>query len=97
MALGDLTQALALATIAQDGGIVQRERSAADGPAFETGATHAGTHALDDQVALKFGDGADDHHDGPAQRAAGVDLLSERDELEVEPNELIEHFEQVPG
>jgi len=54
MALGDLTQALALATIAQDGGIVQRERSAADGPAFETGATHAGTHALDDQVVLKF-------------------------------------------
>ena len=30
---------------------------------FEPGATHAGTNPLDDQIAFKLGDGADDDHD----------------------------------
>jgi len=42
------------------------------------------------------GDGSDDDHDGPAQRAAGVDLLAEADELEVEPVQLVQHLEEVP-
>ena len=52
-------------------------------------------HSLDDQVTFEFGDGADDDHDGPAQRAGSVDLLAEADELDVEPVELVEHFEEV--
>src|ERR1700752_4718816 len=31
----------------------------------------------------------------PAQRAAGVDLLAEADELDVQPVELIQHIEEV--
>jgi hypothetical protein len=53
---------------------------AADVLAFETGAPHAGAHPFDDEVALQLSDGADDNHDGPAQRAAGVDLFAETDE-----------------
>ncbi len=74
---------------------VEVERLASDVPAFELGAAHAGAHPLDDQVALQFGDRADDHHDGAAQRAARVDLLAEADELDVEPVQLVEHFEEV--
>ena len=76
-----------------------RSRSSGRRPmcrAFEPGAPHAGADPLDDQVAFEFGDGADDDHDGAAQRAAGVDLLAEADELDVEPVQLVEHFEEVP-
>ena len=65
-------------------------------PAFEPSAPHAGTDPFDDQASLEFRDGADDDHDGASQRAAGINLLPEADELYVEPVELIEHFEEVP-
>ena len=35
---------------------------------------------FDDQVALQLGDRSDDDDNRPAQRAAGVDLLTEADE-----------------
>ena len=66
-----------------------------DVPAFEPGAPHAGADPLDDQVAFKLGDGADDDDDGAAQRAARVDLLTEADELDVEPVQLVQHIEEV--
>ena len=77
VSLGDLAQAVAVLAIAKDGLAIEIERPAADVTAFEAGAPHAGAHPLDDQVAFEFGDGADDDHDGAAQRAAGVDLLAE--------------------
>jgi hypothetical protein len=57
-------------------------------PAFELGPPHACPHPLDDQAALQLGDSADDDDYRPAQRAAGVDLLAEADELDVEPTSL---------
>ncbi len=84
MAFGDLAEALATLTVSLDGGIIQDQWVAADVLAFETGAPHAGAHPLDDQVAFQFGDGADDDDDGPAQRAAGVDIFPEADVLDVE-------------
>ena len=75
MSLGYLTKALSLATVALDSGVVQFQRIAADVPAFETGAPHAGAHPYDDQIALQLGDGADDDHDSPPQRATGGTLV----------------------
>ena len=49
--------------------------------AFKARAPHAGAHSLDDQVAFEFGDGADDHDESAAQRATGVDIFPEADEL----------------
>jgi hypothetical protein len=69
VAFGDLPYALALAPFAVDGIAVDDQRSTADVPAFEAGAPHAGADPLDDQVTFKLGDGSDDDHDGPAQRA----------------------------
>ena len=82
VSFGDLAQALSALAIAKDGFTIEIERPAADVTSFEPGAPHAGAHPLDDQVAFEFGDGADDDDDGPAQRAAGVDLLAEADELD---------------
>jgi len=65
--------------------------------ALELGSPHAGSHALDDQVAFEFGDRTDDDHDGPAQRAGRIDVLAERDELDVQPVELVQDFEEMPG
>ena len=95
MASCDLAKALSLHRSRSDGFTVEFERLAADVTAFEPGAPHAGADPLDDQVAFQFGDGADDDHDGAAQRAAGVDLFAERDELDVEPVQLVQHFEEV--
>jgi hypothetical protein len=49
---------------------------------------------LDDQIAFKLGDGADDDHDRAAQRAACVDLFAEADELDVQAIQLIEDLEE---
>ena len=83
MAFGDLSDALALAAVALDGGVVQYQRIAADVLALKPGAPHAGAHPLDDQIAFQFGNGADDDHDGPAQRAAGIDIFPEADVLDL--------------
>ena len=65
-------------------------------PPFELCAPHAGTHPLDDQVALEFSDRPDDDHNGPAQGPSGVDLFTEADELDIEPVQLVgkhaDHF-----
>ncbi len=65
-------------------------------PAFQARPSHAAADALDDQGSFELCDGTDDDDDGAAQRAARVDLLAEADELDAEPVELVEHFEEVP-
>ena len=87
-----MSKALSAGAIAQDGVGVDVEWRPAETTAFEFCPAHAGTDALDDQVAFEFGDGADDDHDGPAQRAASVDLFAKRNELDVQPVQLIQHF-----
>jgi hypothetical protein len=52
-------------------------------------------HSLDDETALEFCDCTDDDHNGPTQWAAGVDLLSEADELDVESAQLVQDFQEV--
>ena len=66
VSLCQLAQALSAFAIAQDGWTVKLEWLAADVPAFEPGAAHAGAHQLDDQVALEFSDGSDDDDNGAA-------------------------------
>ena len=94
---GDRTKAVAMAPVAQDSVTIESKRGPADVPAFEPCAAHAGTDPLDDQVAFELGDGSDDHHDGPAQRAVRIDRFTEADELDAEPVELVQHLEEVPG
>ena len=81
--------------ILKDGVAIESQRLTSDVPAFEFCAAHPGPYPLDDQVALELGDGPDDDHNGPAQRSAGVDLLAEAYELDVEPVQLVEHFQEV--
>src|SRR5258708_4108595 len=64
-------------------------------PAFQPGAAHTCPHPLDDEIALELGDGPDDDDDGPPQRAAGIKILPEADELDVEVVELIQYLEEV--
>ena len=91
---GELAQALATAAIADEGVAIDVEWRPADTLALQPGAAHAGAYPLDDQVAFQFGDGADDHDDGAAQRAAGIDVLAEADELDVEVAELVEYLQK---
>jgi len=92
---GDPAQAVALAAITPDGGMIENQGISSDVASFETGPPHAGADPLDNKVAFQLRDGADDDGEGTAQRAAGVDLLAEADELDVEPVQLVEHFEEV--
>src|ERR1035438_4624882 len=85
MAFGDLSKALATLKVLLDGEIVQHQRSSADTLAFQARAPHAGAHPFNDQAAFEFGDGADDHDESPAKRAAGVDIFPERDVLDSDP------------
>lgn len=92
---GDLAQALAEPPVAKDGFPIEVERLSADAPALELGPAHAGADTFDDQVPFELGDRTDDDNDGAAQRAAGVDLLAEADELDAQTIELVEHLEEV--
>ena len=93
--LGDLAQALPVLVIEPDSVAIQFQRSASDVATFEAGAPHAGFHSFDDQVSFQLRNRADDDHDGAAQRTAGVDLLAEADELDVEPVQFVQHLEEV--
>src|SRR5664280_2892778 len=94
VAFGDLSKALATLTVLLDSRTVQYQRLTADVLTFEPGAPHAGAHPFDDQTAFKLSDGADDHDDSPAQRAAGVDVFPEADVLDADPIQLVEHIEE---
>ena len=89
MALCQLAEALTALPIPKDRGTVEVERLASDMLAFELGPPHAGADPLDDEAPLKLGDDPDDHDDRPAQRAGGVDLLTEADELYVQSVQLV--------
>jgi hypothetical protein len=67
----------------------------ADVLTVETSAPHAGAHPFNDQAALEFGDGADNHDDGPAQRSGGIDVLPETDILHTNPIQLVQHLKEV--
>jgi hypothetical protein len=81
--LCQLTETVTSLTIPQDSAAIENKWLASDVAAFELGPPHAGPHSLDDQVALEFGDGADDDDNGPAQGTSGVDLFAEADELDI--------------
>jgi hypothetical protein len=92
---GDLAQTEPALSIVADRSLVQFQRLAPDVAALELGAPHPGAHPLDDQRALQLGDGADDHDHGSAQGAAGVEVLAEADELDVQPVQLVEYLQEV--
>src|ERR1035437_4711969 len=95
IALRQLSQAVTLLAVTMVSGTIEYQSFPPDMPAFELGPPHAGSHTLDYQATLQLSDGADDDHHRPAQRPARVDLLSEADELDFQPVELIQHFEEV--
>ena len=66
MVFRQLAETLPTLPISEDGLAIKDERLAADVPAFQFGAAHAGPDPLDDQVALELGDGSDDDDDGTA-------------------------------
>src|SRR6185312_5204358 len=47
---------------------------------------------FDDEVAFELRDRTDDNHDRAAQGAAGIEIFTEADELDVEVVELVEHY-----
>ena len=93
--LGELAETLTLMVIAQNAAAIEVKRLAANVTAFQLGAAHAGAHPLDNQVTFQFRNGADNHYHRPTQRAAGIDLLPETDELDVEMIQLIQHLKEV--
>lgn len=90
-----LPQALSLAAFTRDGFAIKVKRSASDVPAFETRSAHTGLDPLDDQAAFEFRDGTHDDDDGPAQRAARIDLFAESDELDLQVIQLIENLQEM--
>ena len=52
--LRQLSQAMALLAITEDGGPIKDQSLPSDMPAFELGPPHAGAHPLDDQAALQL-------------------------------------------
>ena len=93
--LGQFGEAVSLCPVAPQGLVIDVERWASDALAFQPGTPHAGFNTLDNEVALQFGNRADDDHHGSAQRPAGVDVLPEGNKLEAEMVEFVEHFQEV--
>ena len=97
MGFGDLAKTPALLAVSMDLLAVEFQRTTSDGAAFELSSPHTGTDSLDDQAAFEFSDRSDDDDDGSTQRSAGVDLLSEADELDVQPVQIVQDIEEVPS
>jgi len=95
MDLGQLTETVTSLTVPQDSITIKNKWFTSDVAAFELGPSHASANSLDDQVSLELCDRPDDDYNGPAQGTTSVDLFAEADELDVEPVQFIEHFEEV--
>lgn len=63
--LRQLAQALTLAAIAQDPDAIKVEWFAANVPALELGATHAGAHPFDNEAAFQLRNASDDDSRSP--------------------------------
>src|ERR1019366_5369466 len=94
--LRDVGQTVAAGAVSEDSNPIDLEWTPSDMPALQPGAAHPCPHPFDDEVTLEFGDRSDDDDDGPPQRAAGVEVLAEADELYIQPVELVPHFREVP-
>jgi len=92
MRLGDLAQALAPSALLENSNAIDIEWPPADMPSLEPCAAHSCPHPFDDEIPFEFCDGADDDHDGPPEWPAGIKILAEADELDVEMVELIQHI-----
>ncbi len=92
---GDLAEALSTIPFPEHRDPVDVDGPASDVAAFEPGSAHAGPDSFDDEVPLQLGDRADDDDDGAAERTAGIEVLAERDVLDVETVEFIQHLEEV--
>jgi len=95
MCFGDLAQALASSALLENSNTIDIEWPPADMPSLEPGAAHSCPHPFDDEIPFELCDGPDDDHDGPPERAAGIEVLAEADELDVEMIEFVEHLEEV--
>jgi hypothetical protein len=95
MRLGDLTQTLAPSALLKNSNAIDIEWPPADMPSLEPCSAHSCPHPFDDEIPFEFCDGADDDHDSPPERAAGIEVLAEADELDVEMVEFVEHLEEV--
>ncbi len=76
-------------------GGIDVERTSSDMPAFEPGPAHTCPDALDNKVTFQFGDRPDDDDEGPPERASRVDVLAERDELDLGAVEFIENLQEM--
>lgn len=81
--------------VTNDRGTIEIQGHATDVTAFEAGATHASTNALDDKSAFQFRDSPNDDDDGAAQWAARVDVFAEAHELDFEAVQLVQHLQEM--
>jgi hypothetical protein len=95
MRFGDLTQTLTPSALLENSNAIDIEWPPADMSSFQPGAAHSCPYPFNDEIPFEFCDGADDDHDGPPERAAGIEVLAEADELDVEMIEFVEHLEEV--
>jgi hypothetical protein len=84
MRLSDLAEALTLSALLKNSNLVDIERPPADVPPLQPCATHSCPHPFDDEIPFEFCYSADDDDDGPSQRTAGIKILAEANELDVE-------------
>jgi len=94
--LRDVDQAVSPVAVPEDSNPIDLDWPPADMPALQPGAAHPCPHPFDDEVAFQLGDRPDDDDDGASQRAARIDALPEADEFDIQPVQLIQHFEEVP-
>src|SRR5690348_16590862 len=97
VSFGDLAQAQAAVAILADGVPVKIERPPSEAAAFQPGAAHSGTYALDDEIAFQLRNRSDDGDKSPAQRAAAVQGFAVADELDAEVVEFVQHLQEVTG
>ena len=97
VSLCDVGQALAPIAVPEDCSPIDIKWTPSDMPTLQPGSAHTGPHPFDDEVAFQFCDGSDDDDDRPAERAAGVKIFAEADELDFQMVELVQDFEEVPN
>ena len=82
-------------TITLDGGVVELERLSSNVLAIQSGMPHSSANSLADQVAIEFGDRADEDCEAGTLWTACVNPLSQTAKLNAESVEYVEYLQEV--
>ena len=95
--LGELSETQTAISVAEQSSSINLNRLPAQHATLEPCTPQTGSDPLYNKVALQLRDRGDNDNDRPAQRSAGIEIFSKRNELDAQMVQCVQHLEKMPN